>query len=52
VLKEAADLVRSRRDPDEGMVVYVKVNFRVLLLVAIIFDVFHLSVNELVQALL
>jgi hypothetical protein len=30
------------------MTVYLKVNYKVLLLFAVIFDLFHLSVDELV----
>jgi len=37
---------------DESFTVYVKVNYRVLLLIAVIFDVMHLSINEMVARLL
>jgi hypothetical protein len=35
----------------EGLTVYLKVNYRVILLVVVIFDIFHTSLNELVVRL-
>lgn len=37
---------------DEGIVVYLKFNYRVILLVLVVIDIFHVSVNELVVRLL
>jgi hypothetical protein len=37
---------------DSGMTLYVKVNYKVILLVAVIFDFLHLSIDELVARLL
>lgn len=34
-------------DKDEGITIYLKLNYKVLLLVFVIFDVFHVSLNEL-----
>nr|QDH89619.1 MAG: hypothetical protein H4Rhizo45269e1009_000003 [Leviviridae sp.] len=48
----ASNLIRRRPESDEGLTVFVKINFRVLLLVAVIFDLLHVSVNELVSALI
>jgi hypothetical protein len=33
---------------DDGLTVYLKVNYRVVLLVVVIFDIFHTSLNEIV----
>lgn len=34
--------------PEEGLTVYLKVNYKVVLLVFVLLDLLHLSVNELI----
>jgi len=44
---------RSSVDRDtsenEGLTIYLKVDYKVILLVVVIFDILHFSINELVQ---
>jgi len=37
---------------DEGLTIYLKVDYKVILLVVVVFDILHLSINELVGELL
>jgi len=33
---------------DDGMTLYLKVNYKVLLLVVVVFDILHVSIDEVV----
>lgn len=40
---------RSSNNDDDGITVYLRVNYKVILLVVVIFDVLHTSINEIVN---
>jgi len=43
--------VAHQLDEDGGLTIFLKVDYKVILLVVVVFDVLHFSINELFRSL-